>query len=128
MPLAIGWGHFAVYREVRKLDFNELLQSLINPGEDGPSPTIYDDLSAAYTNDTSTRDAKIETTNMELEALKLELLQAKAANWDLMQSIPSVENPEDNGDNGGEPESSDEESDDIGDDEDFFESDDKEDK
>lgn len=104
------------------MDFNELLQSLINPGEDGPSPTIYDDLSAAYTNDTSTRDAKIETSMQELEALKLELLAAKAANWDLMQSIPSVENTEDNGDNGGEPDES-EESDDIGDDEDFFESD-----
>lgn len=30
------------------MDFEGLLQSLINPGEEGPSETIYDDLRAAY--------------------------------------------------------------------------------
>jgi hypothetical protein len=105
-------------------DFAELLNSLINPGEDGPSPTIYDDLSASYTEATSTRDAKIQVTEESLAQLQAELLQAKAANWDLLQSIPSGDSGE--GDEGGESDGDsdndgDSDADNIGDDDDFFE-------
>lgn len=104
------------------MDFNELIAMLRNPGEDGIPDSIYDDLSASYTDATSTRDAKIETSTGELEALKLELLAAKAANWDLMQLIPSGE-PETNSEENAESES---DPDNVGDDDDFFET--KEDK
>lgn len=99
--------------------FEELMASLINPGEDGASPTIYDDLSASYTDATSTRDAKIGVSESRVAELELELLQSKAANWDLMQLIPGTgevadsENSEDNEDKPDE--------DSIGDDDDFFE-------
>lgn len=101
-------------------DFQELLNSLINPGEDGPSPTIYDDLSAAYTADTSTRDAKIQVSEETVAQLQAELLAAKAANWDLLQQIPTNDpgtGDTDNGDDGGDGDSDDN----IGDDDDFFE-------
>jgi hypothetical protein len=101
------------------VDFESLLASLINPGEDGPSPTIYDDLSASYTDATSTRDAKITTVTGELEALQLELLAAKAANWDLMQLIPGTSEVADAGQSTDDDDKPD--NDDIGDDEDFFE-------
>jgi hypothetical protein len=107
------------------MEFQDLLASLINPGEDGPSPTIYDDLSASYTEATSTRDAKIQVSDEQVAALQAELLAAKAANWDLMQLIPSVDNAGDTGDNGDNADESDE-SDDVGDEDDFFESDDDE--
>ena len=103
-------------------DFNELLQSLINPGEDGASPTIYDDLSASYTEATSTRDAKITTLSTDFEALQLELLAAKAANWDLMQLIPQsgeVADSSETGDDGENPDDNE-----VSEDDDFFEDED----
>jgi len=101
------------------MDFEAILQSLINPGEDGPSPTAYDDLSASYTEATSTRDAKIQTSETRVAELELELLKAKSANWDLLQSIP-VADSEDSGDNE-EDDNSEEDSDDDNPDSDFFE-------
>lgn len=103
-------------------DFAELLASLVNPGEDGPSPSIYDDLSASYTEATSTRDAKIGVVSEELEALKLELLAAKAANWDLMNSLPVAES-EDSGDNEDDTDNSEDDSEDDPD-SDFFDKED----
>jgi len=104
-------------------DFNELLQSLINPGEDGASPTIYDDLSASYTEATSTRDAKITTSESRVAELELELLAAKAANWDLMQLIPQSGEVADSGENPDDGEKP--EDDEVSEDDDFFEEDDK---
>ena len=102
------------------MDFTELLALLQNPGEDGIPPTIYDDLSASYTDATSTRDAKIQVSEETVAQLQAELLAAKAANWDLMQQIPvanSEETPDDvnDSDNPDDP-------DNVGDDDDFFES------
>jgi len=104
------------------MDFESLLASLINPGEDGPSPTIYDDLSASYTDATSTRDAKITTLSTDFEALQLELLAAKAANWDLMQLIPQSGEVADSGENTDDGEKP--EDDEVSEDDDFFEDED----
>lgn len=100
-------------------DFAELLAALQNPGEEGLSPTIYDDLSAAYTNDTSTRDAKIEVQGNDLAAAQAEILALKAMNYDLLMAA-GIDNSADTGDDETETDS-DSESDDIGDDDDFFE-------
>lgn len=102
------------------MDFQELLNSLINPGEDGPSPTIYDDLSASYTDATSTRDAKIGETEGALAAALEELNRVKAMNYDLMIAAAT---PSGEGEPEGESENdnSDDSGDDVGDDDDFFE-------
>jgi len=103
------------------MDFAELLAQLQNPGEDGLSPTIYDDLSAAYTNDTSTRDAKIEVQGTDLAAAQAEILALKAMNYDLLMAA-GIDNSSDSGDDNSETDSeSDDDSDEIGDDDDFFE-------
>lgn len=105
------------------MEFLELLASLQNPGEDGPSPTIYDDLSASYTDATSTRDAKIQVQGGDLEAAQAEILSLKAMNYDLLIAA-GIDNSSDSGDNESEDNSdndSKDNSDDVGDYEDFFE-------
>ena len=106
-------------------DFTELLQSLINPGEDGPSPTIYDDLSASYTEATSTRDAKIQVSEETVAQLQAELLAAKAANWDLLQQIPVADSENSGEENSDDESENPDDPDNVGDDDDFFESEDK---
>jgi len=102
------------------MDFAELLAQLQNPGDEGLSPTIYDDLSAAYTNDTSTRDAKIEVQGADLAAAQAEILALKAMNYDLLMAA-GIDNSPESGENESESESEDESDDEIGDDDDFFE-------
>ncbi len=97
-------------------DFSELLTQLTNPGEDGIPPTIYDDLSASYTDATSTRDAKITETSGALEAALAEINRVKAMNYDLLMAA-GVADGENSGNN--EPDN-DVDNDDIGDDDDFF--------
>ena len=97
-------------------DFSELMAMLVNPGEDGAPETIYDDLSASYTDATSTRDAKITETSSALEAALTELNRVKAMNYDLLIAAE--------GDNSANSSNNEEEAtienDDIGDDDDFF--------
>ncbi len=97
-------------------DFSELLAMLVNPGEDGTPETIYDDLSASYTDATSTRDAKIGETSSALEAALAELNRVKAMNYDLLMASGVAES-DDSGNNGSD---NDGDNDDIGDDDDFF--------
>jgi hypothetical protein len=101
------------------MDFEAILASILNPGEDGVSPTAYDDLSASYTEATSTRDAKISTSESRVAELELELLKAKSANWDLMQALPVADSEE--SDDNEEDTNSDEDSDSDDPDSDFFE-------
>lgn len=100
------------------MDFEQLIAMLRNPGEDGLPDTIYDDLSASYTEATSTANAAATTANNRVAELELALLKAKADNWDLTQMLPVAESQEpDNNDSN----DSDDDSDDVGDDDDFFE-------
>lgn len=110
-------GFSLIWGEKTEMDFAELIAALRNPGEDGVPDSIYDDLSASYTDATSTRDAKITTSESRVAELELELLAAKAANWDLFQQIPQGDPDPNSGDNDPDPDSDDT----IGDDEDFFE-------
>lgn len=104
------------------MDFTELLAMLTNPGEDGVPDTIYDDLSASYTDATSTRDAKIAETSTAYDALVLELQAAKAMNYDLMlsQVADSGESDENESDSDSEDNDTPPDSD-TDDDSDFFE-------
>lgn len=101
------------------MDFEQLIAMLRNPGDDGIPETIYDDLSASYTDATSTRDAKISETSSAVEELTAELLRVKAMNYDLLIAA-GVDNSDESGDDESNSDS-DSDSDEIGDDDDFFE-------
>ena len=73
------------------MDFEGLLQSLINPGEEGPSETIYDDLRAAY----NTVKDKADSNS----ALSKTVDGLKSKNYDLLEAIGA------GGDNAGDDES-----------------------
>lgn len=84
-------------------EFLALLESLRNPGEDGPSDSIYDDLSSTYTNDLSTRDAKVEQLTGRIAELESELSRVKIHNYDLLTAMPA-ESEESDGEDSGESE------------------------
>lgn len=75
-------------------DFNELVAHLREPGEDGLSETIYDDLSSSYAlavDGGAARVAEVEAASTELVA---EIARLKALNFDLLMaagSEPAVE-------------------------------------
>lgn len=73
-------------------DFNELLDKLRNPGDDGPEPTIYDDLAAAYNDRISSADSKITELSAAVETKDSELLKVRAHNYDLLTAV-QVGNP-----------------------------------
>lgn len=84
------------------MDFEGLLQSLINPGEDGPSETIYDDLRAAYNTVRDKADsagAKISELTDSNSALSKTVEGLKSKNYDLLEAIGA------GGDNAGDDES-----------------------
>lgn len=72
--------------------FEELMESLRNPGEDGPGETIYDDLQAAYTDRVTAGDAKVSEVTTALETANGELTRVKAHNYELLSAV-SVGNP-----------------------------------
>lgn len=84
------------------MDFEGLLQSLINPGEEGPSETIYDDLRAAYNTVKDKADsagAKISELTDSNSALSKTVEGLKSKNYDLLEAIGA------GGDNAGDDES-----------------------
>ena len=102
------------------MDFAELMAMLTNPGEDGIPETIYDDLSASYTEATSTRDAKIQDTSGELEAALAEIVRVKAMNYDLLIAA-GVADSDDSGENEADDDSENNDGSETDDDSDFFE-------
>lgn len=68
-------------------EFEELLNALRNPGEDGPGETIYDDLNAAYNDRVSAGDAKVAELAAAKETSAAEIARLKAHNYDLLTSI-----------------------------------------
>ena len=100
------------------MGFEELIAMMRNPGEDGIPETIYDDLSASYTELSSTSGAALETANATVAQLQAELTAAKAHNYELMMQTPVA--PSDNSVDDESNDDSDSDSD-IGDDDDFFE-------
>ena len=84
------------------MDFEGLIQSLINPGEAGPSETTYDDLRAAYNTVRDKADsagAKISELTDSNSALSKTVDGLKSKNYDLLEAIGA------GGDNAGDAES-----------------------
>jgi hypothetical protein len=78
--------------------FEELMESLRNPGEDGPGETIYDDLTAAYNDRVGAGDAKVTELTAALDESNGKLTKVMAHNYELLTAV-EVGNPEDvNGD------------------------------
>jgi len=88
------------------MDFAELLAALQNPGDEGLSPTVYDDLSIVYGDDVGSRDAKIEELNAGIQAREAEISRLKVLNYDLLMSSPGEVPADDNeSDNDSTPDS-----------------------
>lgn len=67
--------------------FEDHLNTLRNPGEDGPGETIYDDLNAAYNDRVSAGDAKVAELTTANETSAAEIARLKAHNYDLLSSV-----------------------------------------
>ena len=68
--------------------FEELMEELRNPGENGPGETIYDDLNAAYNDRISAADAKVTELSTNYEKAQQELTRTKAHNYELLTAVP----------------------------------------
>ena len=102
------------------MDIESLIAMMRNSGEDGIPETIYDDLSASYTELGSTSGAKVAEHEATIAQLSAELSAAKAHNYDLlMQSAPAPAAAEETSEESSEESGDDDDS--IGDDDDFFE-------
>jgi len=69
-------------------DFNELLSTARNPGDDGAPETIYDDLAAAYNDRVAAAEAKISQLTEAKNAADGELTRVRLHNYELLTSTP----------------------------------------
>lgn len=69
--------------------FLELLAALQNPGEEGPAPTIYDDLTQEYTNTTEGAAARVAQLEAELAEKDARLVAVMAHNYELLTATPA---------------------------------------
>ena len=67
--------------------FLELIASLQNPGEEGPAPTIYDDLTAEYTNTTEGAAARVSELESALVEAGDKLTKVMAHNYELLTAV-----------------------------------------
>lgn len=81
--------------------FDELMEQFRNPGETGIPETFADDLTKAYTDDLSVRDAavkardqKIADAQKAIDDANAEVLRIKAVNYDLISAAPKTGEPE----------------------------------
>jgi hypothetical protein len=81
------------------MDFHELINTLREPGEDGPPPSIYDDLTQAYSSTAQLAEgasAKATELQTRIQEYESEISRLKSTNYDLLMSSQ--------GDNSGEGE------------------------
>lgn len=83
--------------------FEELMEQFRNPGENGIPENFADELTTAYQEDLSIRDAAVaEKENLlterqkEIDAAKAEQIRLKAVNYDLLMSAPKPGEPDTN--------------------------------
>lgn len=80
------------------MDFEQMLELLRNPPEDGLPETIYDDMGASHASAIETREAKIAQMTADMEASiqerDSEISRLKSANYDAMMSASAGDNGE----------------------------------
>ena len=67
--------------------FEELIELLRNPGEDGPPDTIYDDLTAEYNGVFDTSQARIAEFESALAERDAQIASLKSHNYDLLMQV-----------------------------------------
>jgi hypothetical protein len=77
--------------------FEDLVNRLQNPGDEGIPETIYDDLTKVYTDDVSIREAAANEKGAALQAANDEISRLKAINFDLMMKQPSEDSGNESG-------------------------------
>jgi hypothetical protein len=87
-----------------RMTFEELIAALREPGEDGVSPTIYDDLTASYSAVTEGSAAKIAELEETINAQTAEISRLKAVNYDLLMDSKTEEIEEPDTEDSEEPE------------------------
>jgi hypothetical protein len=82
--------------------FEDLMEQFRNPGDTGLPDNFADELTSAYQEDLSIRDAAVtEKENLlaerqkEIDAAKAETIRLKAVNYDLIKAAPKAGNPAD---------------------------------
>lgn len=96
------WGPHLYLTKVETVEFEDLLEALINPGEDGPDEGIFDQLREAHTGALAGKDEEIASSTealaavqSQLDALSHELLEVKAANFDKLMSAGAEKDGDD---------------------------------
>ena len=85
--------------------FHDLLGSLREPGDDGVSPTIYDDLTTEYDAMESGGAAKVAELSDAIAARDAEIAALKAQNYDLLMAV-AADDPDDDSPTDDEPDES----------------------
>lgn len=86
------------------MGFDDLINLMMNPGDDGVPDTIYDDLRTSHgdevTQATDSASAKVAELMTTIEELTGEINRLKVSNWELFEQIPKAGDDEpDNDDN-----------------------------
>lgn len=90
--------------------FEELMEQFRNPGETGIPESLADELTSAYQDDLSVRDAavtdrenQLTERQKEIDAQKAEVVRLKAVNYDLLVAAPKAGDPVTNQGDNAEP-------------------------
>jgi hypothetical protein len=82
------------------MTFEEMLEQLRNPGEQGIPADFADQLHAAYQNDISVRDAAVKDREQKIQETieaqarhEAEITRLKAVNYDLLIAAPKPGDP-----------------------------------
>ena len=101
------------------MGFDDLINLMMNPGDEGVPDTIYDDLRTSHgdevTQATDSASAKVAELMATIEELNGEINRLKVSNWELFEQIPKAGDaePDDNDNNNDDEEDDDPDLDDL---------------
>lgn len=81
---------------VRRMDFNELVALLREPGEDGLPESIYDDLTSSYQLAVDGGAASVAERDASIAEKDAEIARLKALNFDLLMAAGETTTTDDN--------------------------------
>ena len=85
------------------MGFDDLINLMMNPGDEGVPDTIYDDLRASHGDEvahaTDSASAKVAELMATIEELTGEINRLKVSNWELFEQIPKAGDDEPDNDN-----------------------------
>lgn len=85
------------------MGFDDLINLMMNPGDEGVPDTIYDDLRTSHGDEisqaTDSASAKVAELMATIEELTGEINRLKVSNWELFEQIPKAGDAEPDNDN-----------------------------